>query len=256
MLVARYLPLHAAVFGTMAFIKQPGWIAGGFGCLLWLAGFLAIRHRAARIVSLVGCIGAAASLFPDVPNHGYVLCFALGIGALFHDELPAERALLDQGFRQLGAIVLFWSGVQKLLAGTWTQGQLLAYEIGQGPRFNGVLGWLVPSAEHQAYRGAGPFLGNTTLVLLSNAIWIMEIALGLALLSSHLRIRRGAALLTIFVILGIEVAARESVFGILMLALLLPAIDLQFRARWLWLLVPIELLAIGGRLSLVPGGFH
>jgi hypothetical protein len=44
-LVARYLPLHAAVFGTIAFIKQPGWIAGGFGGLLWLAGLLAIRHR-------------------------------------------------------------------------------------------------------------------------------------------------------------------------------------------------------------------
>jgi hypothetical protein len=255
-LAARYLPLHAAVFGTVAAIAYADGFKALFAAALWVSGFAAVFHRAARLASFFLCAFAAALLFPAIPNHGYVLCVALFVGAIYDTEHPGERLAMSDGFRYLGAIVLFWSGVQKLLGGTWTQGQLLAYEIGHSSRFSGLFGWLVTRSERHAFRTNGPFLASGPLVVVSNLVWVLEIAVGLGLLSGHARRRKTAAVVALIVLVGIEVVAREGVFGILMAALLLSAADARLRARWLWFVVPIELLAIGGRLSLVPGGFH
>lgn len=224
--------------------------------MLWLSGIVAVFRRAARLVSFFLCIYVSVRLFPTIPNHGYLLCIALLMGAMFDTDHPAEQLTLADGFRCLGAIVLFWSGVQKLLAGTWTHGQLLAYEIGHSSRFYQAFGGMISRAERHAFQTDGPFEGTTLLVVLSNATWILEIVTGLGLLAVHGRIRKVAAIVALMLLLVIELVARESVFGVLMVALLLPAADVRFRARWLWLVVPLELLAIAGRLSLVPGGFH
>lgn len=255
-LVARYLPLHAAVFGTIAAVAHPDALKVGLAVALWISGIGAVFHRAARVASFLLCSFASALLFPTIPNHGYVLCVALLIGAIFDTEISTERVNMADGFRYLGAIVLFWSGVQKLLGGTWTNGQLLAHEIGHSPRFWQAFGWMTDRAERHAYRTSGPFLGNTSLMVMSHFVWILEIAVGLGLLTSRAPMRKTAAIVALFLIAGIEVVAREGVFGIIMVALLLPVTNARFRARWLWLVVPIELLAIGGRLALVPGGFH
>jgi hypothetical protein len=255
-LVVRYLPLHAAVFGTIHAIARPGAITAALAAALWVSGFLAVEHRRARVVSFLLCIGAAAALFPVTPNHGYLLCAALGVGALFDERRDDERASLEHGLVGLAAVVLFWSGAQKLLAGTWTGGQLWAYEIGRSPRFAGALGWLLSGEELRAVKGSGPFLASTPILIAGNGVWLLEIASGLGLLSSRARARRAAALAALALLFAIEAVARESVFGIVMAALLLPATGVKLRAVWLWWLVPLELLAIAGRLSLVPGGFH
>lgn len=255
-LIARTLPLHAAVYGTLWAIAHPGAATKTMAVVLWGAAIFALRFRAARAVSFVSCVLLTGLVFPLVPNHGYVFCLALLIGMSFQTTLTDERTCMVEAFRNLAGIVWFWSGVQKAWAGTWTHGQLLAYEIGHSRRFGHMLGWLTTRSELRALRNDGPFWGNATLTVLGQSMWILEICVGIGLLVAPLRVRKYCVWVAIGLLLGIEVVARESVFGILMLALLVPSLDIQLRARYLWLLVPIELLAIGGRLSIVPGGFH
>ena len=236
-LVARYLPLHAAVFGTLVAIDHPHTSTVAGAAFLWGVGIFAIHHRAARFASFLLCAFVSALVFPLVPNHGYVLCIALLIGAFFDPDEPIERVVMEDGFRRLSVIVWFWSGMQKVLSGTWSHGQFLAYEVGHSPRFGKIFGALVSSAEQRVFRLDGPFVGNAALSILSNLVWIMEIGVGLALLSDT-RFRHRAAIVGIGLLVAVEVVARESIFGILMVALLVAQLELRLRARWLWLLVP------------------
>lgn len=254
-LVAQYLPLHAAVFGTLVAIDHPHVSTVAGAVFLWVLGVFAIHHRSARTASFLLCVAVSTLVFPLVPNHGYVFCVALLVGAIFDVDTQVERVATEDGFRRLAAIVWFWSGMQKVLSGTWSHGQFLAYEVGHSARFGKIFGALVSSAEQRIFRLDGPFMGNAALSNLSNLVWILEIGVGLALLF-RTRFRHRAAIVGIGLLVAVEVVARESIFGILMVALLVAQLDVRFRARWLWLLVPIEVLAIGGRLSFVPGGFH
>jgi hypothetical protein len=254
--VAWILPLHAAVYGSLAAIVHPSLATFVAAVISWMAGLLTLRFPSARHGSFLVCIATAIVIFPDVPNHGYVLCLALGANSFFGVHAADERRALTQNFRYLAAIVLFWSGVQKVWAGTWTQGQFLSYEIGHSPRFGEFFAWLTTRVEQRAYRTSGPFLTHGTLSFASNLLWIAEIILGLALLSTRDVWQKRAAFATLLLLVGVEIIARESVFGLLMAGLLWPTLETRFSLRWLWLVVPIELLALGGRLSLVSGGFH
>jgi len=255
-IVSRLLPLHAGVYGTLMAMDHP--TSGPILCAvsLWLAAIAALRFPALRALPWVACLALNVLLFPEVPNHGYVFCLALLAIAVFRSDLPDERIVLTSGYRYLAAIVFFWSGVQKLWAGTWAQGQFLIYEIGHSARFGQIFAWLANRAEQRAYRTGGPFLGHGILVLASNLVWITEIAIGLGLLVSRDVTQKRVAWAALLLLLGVEFVARESVFGLLVLGLLWPTLDKRFSIHWLWILVPIELLAIWGRLSLVPGGFH
>jgi hypothetical protein len=255
-LVARMLPLHAAVYGTVVALPHPRVATKCLVVLLWGAAGLATRFRAARMMAVFSCLMLTMHLFPEVPNHGYLFCLALLIAASFDTKSPIERSVMTESFRFLAAIVWFWSGVQKSWSGTWTHGQLLAYEIGHSQRFKYMLGWLTNRAERRALHTDGPFLGNTSLTLLGQSIWILEVAIGIGLLVLPHRFRKHCIGAAIALLIGIEIIARESVFGILMIALLVPSLDIRLRARYLLVLVPIELLTLAGHLSLVPGGFH
>lgn len=255
-LIVRTLPLHAAVYATLAAIDFPQLPTRVLAVVLWGAAILALRFRVARMASFLACVLLTVHLFPLVPNHGYLFCFALFIGALFETASAIERSAIADGFRYLAAIVWFWSGVQKAWSGTWSHGQLLAYEIGHSPRFAPIFGWLTTRSERHAFRSDGPFIANATLSMVGCSIWILEIGIGIGLLLLPSRHRKHCTWAAMALLVGIEIVARESIFGVLMLALLVPSLDIRLRARYLLCLVPIEFLTLGGRLSLIPGGFH
>ncbi len=255
-LIVRVLPLHAAVYGTLAAIDYPTLRTKVLAVVLWGAAGLALRFQAARGVSFLACVLLTVHLFPLVPNHGYLLCLALFIGALFQTKSTREISAIVEAFRYLAAIVWFWSGVQKAWSGTWSHGQLLAYEIGHSPRFAPIFGWLTTRSERHAFRSNGPFMANATLTMLGCSIWILEIGIGIGLLLLPSRYRKHCTWAAIALLLGIEIVARESIFGVLMLALLVPSLDTRLRKRYLLCLLPLELLTLGGRLSFIPGGFH
>jgi hypothetical protein len=256
LVVAQLLPFHAAVYGTLMAIDHRA--LGPIHCAvsLWLAAIAALRFPTLRALPWLACLFLNALVFPEVPNHGYVLGLALLAIALFRADLPDERLVLATGYRYLVGIVFFWSGVQKLWSGTWSQAQFLIYEIGHSARFGQVFAWFTNRSEQRAYRMGGPFLGHGLLVWASNFVWIAEIAIGIGLLLSREVMKKRFAWAALLLLVAVEFVARESVFGLLVVGLLWPTVDKRFSIRWLWILVPIELLAILGRMSLVPGGFH
>lgn len=254
--VSRLLPLHAAVYGTLMALDHRTSMTLLCAVSSWIVALAALRFPAIRAWPFLVCIFLTTAIFPEVPNHGYLLCAALLATALFRADLWEEALTLTCGYRYLVAIVFFWSGIQKLWASTWTQGQFLLYEIGHSARFGQVLGWLATRAEQRASRIGGPFSTHGALMFVSNFVWIAEMIVGLGLLSARSVNQKRAAWAAIVLLVGVEFVARESVFGLLVVGLLWPTIDKRFSLHWLWLLVPIELLAIGGRLSLIPGGFH
>jgi hypothetical protein len=185
--------------------------------------------RRARWGALGGLVAAAITIwltFPQGANHLFLAFLAYSILAMMnpHDRNQGDLALA--AVRWLVVIVLVWSGIQKLVGGAYFQGQFIAVEIGESGRFSGIFGALASERELNHLRqlgppraGGGPFrFDSWPAVLLSNAVPILEIAVG-ALLASK-RARRIGALATLALIGAIEVGARELSFGLLMVAML------------------------------------
>ena len=66
--------------------------------------------------------------------------------------LAAGRKNLDW----LGVIVLFYSGLQKLLYGTYFRGQFLAFTVAQIDTFRKAMGFLLPAGELARLRSLSP----------------------------------------------------------------------------------------------------
>jgi hypothetical protein len=138
--------------------------------------------------------------------------------------------------------VLFWAGLQKILYGYYFGGEFLSYAISQEARFAHIFGALIPSDElirlqsygRPAPLDAGPYRAESwALVLASNATYAMEILVAIGLVVRQLR---PLALCAAFaLIVAIEVAAREVLFGALFLGL----ISLFAKRALNWKLLPM-----------------
>jgi uncharacterized membrane protein YhaH (DUF805 family) len=210
---------------------------------LALCGGWRVRwSRAAFAFALGVSIIRAINEFPISANHHYLELGVLALGALFDDRKPGEGELLLQSCRWLVVAVLFWAGLQKVLHGYYFGGEFLSYAISQEARFAQIFGVLLPSDELirlQSYGrpapvGAGPYRAESwALVLVSNATYLLEILTAIGLFVRRLRpfaLSAGMAL-----IVAIEVAAREVLFGALFLGL----IALFARRALNWQLFPM-----------------
>lgn len=158
--------------------------------------------------------------FPHTYNHLFLEWLFMSAAASVRID-DADEARLFLGFaRATIVIVLFWSGLQKLLHGCYAEGQFLAVSVAANPYFAAPFRWIAGAEVERLeallplIRGAGPFRFEPTwLVVGSNAVWILEMALPLALLWPALR--RIAILGTLLLLACIESAARELVFGVL-----------------------------------------
>ena len=207
-------------------------------CLGWRARW----SRAAFAFALVISIVRLSNQFPFAANHHYLELGVLALGALFDDRKEGEAQLLLQSCRWLVVTVLFWAGLQKILYGYYFGGEFLSYAISQEARFAQIFGALIPSDElirlqsygRPAPLGAGPYRAESwALVLVSNATYAMEILAAIGLVVRRLR---PLALCAAFaLIVAIEVAAREVLFGALFLGL----ISLFARRALNWKLFPM-----------------
>ncbi len=198
--------------------------------------------QAAFGFALAIAIVRTVNQFPFTANHQYLELGILALGTLFNDRKAGEAQLLLQSCRWLVVAVFFWAGLQKALHGYYFQGEFLSYAITQEPRFAQIFSRLLPSEEfirlqsfgRPAPLGAGPFRAESwPLLLLSNLTYLMEIGVALGLLVR--RIRQPALWTGLMLIVAIEVAAREVLFGALYIGLIL-----LFAPRALnWSLFPV-----------------
>jgi hypothetical protein len=154
-------------------------------------------------------------------RHAYLEIVLCALGAVLDPAIPAERTLYLRAARALVLIVFFWSGVQKLVNGYWTNGLYLAFAL-RTPSYRAVLWPLVPAVELDRLAslgievGSGPYTpAAPTLVAVSNATWMFGSRSRLAGVETH-ACRRGPRR-AIALVAAIQVGAREVFFGLVFL---------------------------------------
>lgn len=226
-------------------------------CLLSLGS----RGRLACIIALPVALLCAGGLFPFTANHTFLALVCLAAFALLDPKLPEEDALALCALRWLAVIVFCWAGVHKAWYGLYFGGEFLTWMIAHGgERWGEVFGLAVSDVELarlEAYprysTEAGPYrAASPLLVVLSNGVWLGEIALGLGMLWR--RTRTFAALGAIGLTFGIQLAPREFMFALFYSQLLLLFVPGEWNRRLLvvFLVVYAYLLAV---LLGAPGEF-
>jgi hypothetical protein len=170
--------------------------------------------------------GKVLATFPVTSNHAFLELLAVGLLACFDPKRREERALALQTARWGVVIVLFYSGLQKVLYGTYFDAQLLGSFIALKPTFAEALGPFLPHAELARLSalpiraGVGPFaVGSTLVVFMSNAVYAFEMIAPFFLLWRPTRASAAVAVIIFTALL--QTAAREVLFGTLFVGLLL-----------------------------------
>lgn len=236
-----FMSFHAAWILT-------GWAIDGSRWLLIPAALtalfaaLSLVRRTFAAGALAAFVGALVYVAPDVPNHAFLVAYVLAISFA-----PAA----DRGMIALAAIVFFWAGVQKLLAGTWTQGQMLAFVVAHEERFRAALGWLTREGELERWRSSGVYLASAPLAIVGWAVVLSEIAIAIAIAIP--RTRKVAAVVGIAMSFSFAIVARELTFAMALAALLAfiawpraLAVSWPFAAAALWSLIFVSRLLGGG----------
>lgn len=173
----------------------------------------------------VGMGIAVWEAFPSTGNHVYLECFLCALCALLDPAHKDEQRLLVRSLRWITCVILFFAGIQKLVHGYYITGLMPAFLLQEG-RFNPVFALLLPASEVQriigyhGYDGSGPYFVDRALWLLTaNLVWILEIVLAIALFIP--RTRQLAVFAAIAFVVAIETGAREFLFGLLFVNLLL-----------------------------------
>lgn len=166
------------------------------------------------------------STWPVTNNHFFVELVAVALLAL-PDRSGDGDAVALNAIRWVTALVLLWSGLQKIAYGLYFRGEFLAFMVARAERFADVFRWLLPADEltrlaslHELRDGSGPFLvaAAPAFVAAANAVWILEVVLGVLLLPR--RTRTAAAACAIALVLLLQLAAREAGFAVLFAGLL------------------------------------
>jgi hypothetical protein len=258
-LVLTWGAVRTAVWMGVGAPMDAGWLAisaVGLGVAAALAFVPAREHLAAR-VALPALALQLALTFPLTPNHWFLELYAVALLALV-GRSGRDATLALCALRWLTALVLFHTGLQKLLYGHYFAGDFLAFMVGRGDRFAALFQWLLPAAEVarlQAYEplheGAGPYrVAQPLFVALSNAVWLAELALPAGLLWR--RTRTAAAALALAFVLALQLGARELGFALLFASLLLLFAPLGWARRAAPLLLAVLALALGA-VAFAPG---
>ena len=192
-------------------------------------------------------LATLAWLFPSISNHFFLVFFGLLLLSVVDLEDRREALLGLQACRWLTAIVLFYTGVQKLLYGTYFQAQFLSWTIAHDVRFRTAFGWILPPHEAQRLAAladtAGPFGSEWwPLVAISNFVVLFELIAPVLLF--YPRTRRFALPAAVVFIFAIEAGAREYLFGCVFLNMLF----LFTRRNWYGVLLPLTFAVYAWRL--------
>jgi hypothetical protein len=195
------------------------WAVAFAACLA--ASFRAGWERAAACAALAIAGWKGAAIFPDSSNHFFLEIMCLLFASVARLDREEEASVFVRGVRWLPVLVFVWSGINKAVYGTYFNGAYLGSILAHGG-FASVFGWLMSGQELQALLSAqppGPYAFASPLALAaSNAVWLGEIAAGILMLVP--RWRGAGAALGLLVLAGIQLGARELMFGMLMLNIL------------------------------------
>jgi hypothetical protein len=139
--------LHVCIRLTLA-----AWFAGAHYLMplpaaLFALGLLRPYQRpVATVLAVVQCVRFGFT-YPDVSNHYLVECLAMLAFAAVDLTREQERALCLRALCWLAALVLFMSGVQKLLHGCYFEGQYLAYMVASTDRFSDFFSPMLSAAD-------------------------------------------------------------------------------------------------------------
>lgn len=186
-------------------------------------GLLRPQHRGACLTAAFAATTLWLVLaFPVFANHLFLEWSVL----LFLVLCRREPALALQAIRWLVLFVFFYSGGQKFWSGHYFAGEFLSLQIASAESFRLLFSWFVDPkeiarlVELAGATGTGPYTSRSpVLIVMSNAVWIGEAVLPCFLCWP--RTRRFALFGALGLLIGIELGAREIVFGGLFTALLL-----------------------------------
>lgn len=228
-----FLLAHVTVRTLLWAQRADDWVAGrylmaaGLAACAWIAWRREAHVRAAAVAACAVLAIKFAASFPTTSNHFFIEFLCVALLAFCDPRVAAERALLLSTLRWMTVIVLFYTGLQKVLYGTYFDAQFLGVALGHKASFAWLLGWIVPPEEmarlqdlHPLGAGSGPFAIRSPLaVLASNGVYVFEILTPAALVWR--RTRPWAAGAALLVVAAIEAGARELLFGLLFVNLLL-----------------------------------
>ncbi len=200
-------------------------------------------------------------VFPFGANHFFLETVLVGFAAFFDTEDEDERELFLIGVRWMTAIVLFYTGVQKVVHGTYFDGQFMAAELANGDRFEVVFRLLDPEEVERVKAlghirpSAGPYrLQSPLLLAISNGVWIAELILPVLLLWR--RTRPWALFVAAAFVLSLQLGAREVMFALLFTHLCLLFAERPYN-RWLLRVAPLIYAAsIAARIWFPQWGFN
>ena len=259
-----FLLAHVVVRTLQWTVEADDWLAARWLLTAALAGCALVawrrpaRARAAVTAAWVVLAVKFVATFPTTSNHFLIEFLCVGLVALCDPGDGDERALLLSGARWLTVIVFFYTGLQKVLYGTYFDAQFLGLTIGHKPSFAWLFGLVLPADElarlvalHPLAPGAGPFAIRSSLALaMSNAVWIFELVTPALLVWR--RTRPWAATAAVVVISAIEAGARELLFGVLFVNLLLLFYARPVNRAVLPASLAILAVLAGVRLGLLP----
>ena len=225
----------------LAHVDSSRW---GYALASGVAAALGCWRRTERVGSAatLSCTVAWGALFyPAVANHLHLLALLAGVLAFVDARRPAERRLALSFIRWYTCIFILWTGLQKVWWGLYFDGRYLAYLTASLENYATALRWLFPDAEIDRLAaldrntpGSGPFrVESFGFVALSNAIWLTELVQPVLLALACTR--RWGVLLGIAMMLGMQLFAREVVFGTIAISMIL----LFARQDWLPRLLPL-----------------
>ena len=165
--------------------------------------------------------------FPMTSNHLFLELWTLLLLVVIGGHEEAEARVWVAAMRWSVAIMLFYTGVQKVLYGAYFSGQFLIVEMILKPEFSSSIGWMLSPEEWERLRllipnivGVGPYKTSSLLLLLaSNSVYLFEMSAPVLLLWE--RTRRAAVLVVFAFVVAIQGGAREVFFAGLMANLLM-----------------------------------
>jgi hypothetical protein len=230
--------------------------------LVWIASAI-VYLRGWRVLGLAFTAGlhiySAIVELPYTANHRFLMAFS-SLLLLCHGTSPSESRLVLGALRWQFVILVFWTGVQKLWWNTYTQGEFLMAFAHVKASFEGPIGMLMEPAELQHWRDlsleeldSGPFRSTSPLLLMaSNVSWVAEVFLPVGLLFK--RTRTAATVLLIMFVMGIQVAAREVIFGTLATSTAALFLSATTQRRWmLTCLILICVLIVLSEIGFIAG---
>lgn len=185
--------------------------------LCFLASLRPAWLRGAACGGLVLASSKLLVVFPENSNHFFLEYLCLVFASLVCWQRDADLLVFVKGVRWLPVLVLFWSGMNKLVYGTYFNGAYLG-SILPHSGFASVFGLLMSAEELETLltvTSPGPYAFRAPMALVaSNLVYLGELASAAMLLVPRLRML--GALLGLAVLIGIELGARELLFGTLM----------------------------------------